>query len=100
MSAAIGYPFQIYAKDKPSQVKICNFMNQAAFAEMDKDPHMTSVHVTPVDGRPVPMTALVQVSPFAAAFSSRYMGGLKGRVQDAIRDAEAAAKKAAMRMTP
>jgi hypothetical protein len=67
MGTEIRDPFRIYAKDKQTQRQIHGFMNQAAFAEMDKDPHMTVVHVTPVDGRPIPMAALVQVFPLATA---------------------------------
>ena len=100
MGAELNFPFDIYAKDKKGQAQICAFMNQAAHAEMDKDPHMTLVHVTPIDGRPVPITALMQVFPLASGFRSSYIGGLRGMVQDAVIAAETAAKKAAMRMTP
>ena len=100
MSAELIFPFDIYAKNKSGQQQICAFMNQAAHAEMDKDPHMTMVRVTPIDGRPVPMAALIHVFPLVSGFRSSYISGLRGMVQDAVSAAEAAAKKAAMRMTP
>lgn len=93
MSTMIVHPFKIYASSKDGQQKICDHMNQMAFAEKEKDPNSLAVRVMPVEGNPLPVQALVSVAGLAKTFSSSYMGGLHSMVLDEAREAAAAAQK-------
>lgn len=87
-----SYPFTVNANDKQAQEQLKGYFDKFAYAEK-RD--LVSVWVQPIEGQPVPLSAVASALPLISSMRSPYIPHLSEMVRDEAKDMAAAAAAAA-----